>query len=418
MRTYINERLNGINAPQVIRNFGKDHAICQKHLLERSIADTGETQPHPFPSAYDANNPFLATLKVNRELLQSDARSCMHIEFDIDGSNMQYEAGDHIGLYPTNESELVEKLGTLCGADLDAHISLHDSKLCSNTFRTALTHHIEIATVPQIHMLKALTEYCTDETDKRFLELISSPSVGGRDLYQTWVLDAKRNIVHVLEDIKSCHPPIDFVCQMLPKMQPRYYSISSSSRLHPNIVHMTVVLVKYETKSGRINKGVATAFLANNNLETKSSDGTRIPVFIRKSQFHLPPNTQTPIIMIGTGTGLAPFRGFIQHRNQAREEGDLVGDTILYFGARKRSEDFIYEEVFSALCNSLQINGRIFSFKIGQELKTYVQNGALKMHTAFSRDQQEKKYVTHLIHDDADVIWQVIGNMGHIYICG
>lgn len=352
------------NVPhQNIRRFSIFYGRHQKTLLDPSIAESA-AQPQSNSSEieqspYDANNPFLATLKVNRELLRSGARSCRHIEFDINGSNMEYEAGDHIGIYPTNDSELVEKLGKLCDANLNA--KLDDSKLGS--FRTALTHHIEVTAVPQLHFLKALTEYCTDESDRKFLELISSATRDGKDLYQSWVMDAQRNIVHVLEDIKSCRPSIEFVCKMLPKLQPRYYSISSSSRLHPNVVHMTVVLVEYETKTGRINKGVATAFLAKKNPGVATCDAPLVPVFIRKSQFHLPKDVQTPIIMIGTGTGLAPFLGFIQERNHCRETGESVGQSTLYFGARKRTEDFIYEQVsILFLAGFPSCYGNLFSF--------------------------------------------------------
>lgn len=123
----------------------------------------------------------------------------------------------------------------------------------------------------------------------------------------------------------------------------------------------------------------------------------KVPVFIRKSQFRLPTKSEIPIIMVGPGTGLAPFRGFIQERQFLRDGGKVVGDTILYFGCRKKDEDFIYRE----------------------ELEQYVQNGTLTLKTAFSRDQQEKIYVTHLIEQDADLIWKVIGEQkGHFYICG
>lgn len=104
------------------------------------------------------------------------------------------------------------------------------------------------------------------------------------------------------------------------------------------------MLVQYETPTGRFNKGVATTFLSLKHPQ----DGQplpRVPIFIRKSQFRLPTKTETPVIMIGPGTGLAPFRGFIQERDVCRKEGKTVGDTILYFGCRKRSEDYIYEEV-------------------------------------------------------------------------
>lgn len=166
----------------------------------------------------------------------------------------------------------------------------------------------------------------------------------GKAQYQTWIQNACRNIVHILEDIKSCKPPIDHICELLPRLQPRYYSISSSSKLHPTTVHVTAVLVKYETLSGRTNKGVATTFLAAKRPNFGDTTHT-VPIFIRKSQFRLPTRTETPVIMIGPGTGLAPFRGFIQERDLNRKDKQTVGDTILYFGCRKKAEDFIYGEV-------------------------------------------------------------------------
>lgn len=308
-----------------------------------------ENQRPPF----DAKNPFLATIKVNRELHKAGERSCMHIELDIEGSKMRYEAGDHIALYPTNDYELIEKLGALCDANLDTVFSLINTDLesskkhpfpCPTTYRTALTHYIEITAIPRTHILKELAEYCSDEKDKEFLKLISSTSPEGKAQYQSWVHDACRNVVHILEDVKSCKPPVDHICEILPRLQPRYYSISSSAKLYPNIVHVTAVLVKYETKTGRLNNGVATTYLAAKNPKT-ATDNLKVPVFIRKSQFRLPNKTETPVIMIGPGTGLAPFRGFIQERDLHRKDGKTVGDTILYFGCRKKSEDYIYEEV-------------------------------------------------------------------------
>lgn len=161
-------------------------------------------------------------------------------------------------------------------------------------------------------------------------------------------------------------------------------------------MHITAVLVQYETPTGRVNKGVATTYLKEKNPKA-GDEPIKVPVFIRKSQFRLPTKSETPVIMVGPGTGLAPFRGFIQERQYLRDEGKQVGDTVLYFGCRKKSEDFIYAE----------------------ELEEYVAKGTLTMKTAFSRDQKEKIYVTHLIEQDADLIWNVIGeNKGHFYICG
>ncbi|XP_036317939.1 NADPH--cytochrome P450 reductase isoform X1 [Rhagoletis pomonella] len=352
---------------------------------------------------FDAKNPFLAPIIVNRELHKAGDRSCMHIELDISDSKMRYDAGDHVAMYPINDTELVEKLGKLCNADLGTVFSLINTDTdsskkhpfpCPTTYHTALKHYLEITAIPRTHILKELAEYCTDEADKEFLRSMSSISPEGKEKYQSWIQDACRNIVHILEDIKSCKPPIDHICELLPRLQPRYYSISSSSKLYPNHVHVTAVLVQYKTPTGRVNKGVATTYLKE---KIPGSEDVRVPVFIRRSQFRLPTKPEIPVIMVGPGTGLAPFRGFIQERQYLRDEGKVVGETILYFGCRKRNEDYIYAE----------------------ELEEFLKKGTLTLKTAFSRDQKEKIYVTHLIEKDADLIWNVIGvNKGHFYICG
>lgn len=328
----------------------------------------------------------------------------MHIEFDIEGSKMRYDAGDHLAVYATNDSNLVEKIGKFTGKDLDTIFTLtntdeESSKKhpfpCPCSYRTALTHYLDITMNPRTHVLKELSEYATDPEEKEKLKMMSSTTPEGKALYQSWIIHDNRNIVHVLEDLPSCKPALDHLCELLPRLQPRYYSISSSAKLYPTTVHITAVLVQYTTPTHRVNNGVATTLLAS-----KKPQGTEfptVPIFIRKSQFRLPAKTQTPIIMVGPGTGFAPFRGFIQERKFNKDEGKTVGENILFFGCRKRSEDFIYEE----------------------ELEEYVKNGTIILHTAFSRDQAEKVYVQHLIEKNTDEVWKVIGeNNGHFYICG
>lgn len=354
---------------------------------------------------YDAKNPFLAPITVNRELHTSkSSRSCMHIEFDIDGSKMRYDAGDHLAVYPINNSDLVKRLGELTNTDLNTIFTLintdeESSKKhpfpCPCSYRTAIMHYLDITMNPRTHVLKELSEYATDPAEKDKLKLMASTTPEGKALYQQWIIDDNRNIVHILEDMPSCKPALDHLCELLPRLQPRYYSISSSPKLYPTTVHITAVLVEYDTPTGRLNKGVATTWLKP--MVPKQGESFTVPIFIRKSQFRLPTKPQTPIIMVGPGTGYAPFRGFIQDRNVAREEGKTVGDTILYYGCRKESEDYIY----------------------GDELADHLAKNQITLHCAFSRDQKEKVYVTHLLEKNSDEIWKIIGeNNGHFYICG
>lgn len=356
---------------------------------------------------YDMKNPFLAPVRVNRELHKGGGRSCMHIEFDLEGSKMRYDSGDHVAVWPRNRPELVNRIGELLEVDLDTIFTLtntdeESSKRhpfpCPTSYRTALTFYLDISGKPRTHVLKELAEYASDPKEAEKLRLMASTSAEGKQLYSKWINEDCRSIIHVLEDLPSVKPKIDHLCELLPRLQCRYYSISSSAKLYPNRVHVTAVRVEYDTPTNRHVHGVATSWLAEKvPVEADGVAPSVVPVFIRKSQFKLPTKPQTPIIMIGPGTGLAPFRGFIQERDLARQEGKPVGETILYFGCRKKAEDFIYED----------------------ELTKYVENGTLKMYLAFSRDQPEKIYVSHLLAQNAEELWKVIGESnGHVYICG
>ncbi|RLU18700.1 hypothetical protein DMN91_009057 [Ooceraea biroi] len=341
-----------------IEGAGEDISIRQYKLTEHVDlpADriyTGEiARLHAFKNQrtpYDAKNPFLAPLMVNRELHgPTSDRSCMHIEFNIEDSKMRYETGDHLAVYPVNNEELVNKIGEQCGANLDTVFTLTNTDEestkkhpfpCPCSYRTALTHYLDITSNPRTHILKELSEYATDPEDKEKLKLMASNTVEGKALYQQWIVQQNRTIVHILEDIASLKPPLDHLCELLPRLQCRYYSISSSPKLHPNSIHVTAVLVEYKTPTGRINKGVTTSWLKQKH---PSDPPCLVPIFVRKSQFRLPIHPRTPIIMVGPGTGLAPFRGFIQERDHARKEGKEVGDTVLYFGCRRSNEDYLY----------------------------------------------------------------------------
>lgn len=355
---------------------------------------------------FDAKNPFLASITANRELHNGGERSCMHIEIDISDSRIRYEAGDHVAVYPINCSDKVNRIGELLSEDLDQVISLvsldNDSHRknpfpCPCSYRTALSYYLDISCIPYTHVLKEIADYASNQEEKEMLKKMGSSAPEGKALYHEWVIDKCRNIVDILEDLPSLKPPLDHLCELLPRLQARYYSISSSPKVHQNTIHVTAVLVKYETPTNRTRTGVATGWLA----DKKPDNGVKpiVPVYVRKSQFRLPAQVQTPIILIGPGTGLAPFRGFIQERSFLKAQGKPIGETILYFGCRKRSEDFLYEE----------------------ELNKYLEEGVLtKLYTAFSREQDQKVYVTHLLRQNAEEVWKVINpkSMGHIYVCG
>jgi len=360
-----------------------------------------KTQRPPF----DVKNPYMAPVVANRNLHSDDSdRYCMHVELGLEESRIRYEAGDHVAIYPTNDQGLVNKIGALLNIDLDTVFTMkaldEDATKKSpfpvpTTYRAALSHYVDITALPRTHVLKELAEYTNDEGEKEKLKLMATNSDEGRNAYNEFIAKACRHITHILEDLPSCKPAIDHLLELLPRLQPRFYSISSSSKVHKDFVHVTAVVIEYETSTGRTNNGVCTKWLQP--MKPDDNANYRVPIYVRRSQFRLPNRVQTPVIMIGPGTGLAPFRGFIQERAFQKEQGKPVGETHLYFGCRHKDKDFIYRE----------------------ELEKYVDEGVLNLHTAFSRDQVEKVYVTHKLREDMDHLWEMIGKKGgHVYVCG
>ncbi|KAF0030569.1 hypothetical protein F2P81_017300 [Scophthalmus maximus] len=361
-----------------------------------------EVQKPPF----DSKNPFLAPVTVNRRLNKAGDRHLMHLELDITGSKIRYESGDHVAVFPTNDSVLVNKLGQILGVDLDVVISLNNLDdesnkkhpfPCPTTYRTALTHYLDITHPPRTNVLYELAQYASDPKDQENMRKMASSAPEGKALYQSWVLDATRNILAVLEDMPTLKPPIDHLCELLPRLQARYYSIASSSKIHPNSIHICAVVVEYNTKTGRVNKGVATNWLKN-KLVTDNGHKSTVPMYIRKSQFRLPFKATNPVIMIGPGTGIAPFMGFIQERAWLKQQGKEVGETVMYFGCRHKNEDYLYQE----------------------ELEEAEKNGVLtQLNVAFSRDQEQKMYVQHLLKKHKEDLWKLINSdNAHIYVCG
>ncbi len=247
------------------------------------------TQRPPF----DVKNPYLSEIKINRNLHSDKSdRYCMHIELDIKDSRIRYDAGDHVAVYPTNNVDLVNRLGELLDVDLDTVFTMitldEDSTKkhpfpCPTTYRTALSHYVDITALPRTHIMKELAEYTDDPEEKRKLQLMATTTPEGKELYLNWVQLDCRHITHILEDMPHCKPKIDHLMELLPRLQPRFYSISSSPRAHAESIHITGVVVEYETNTKRINKGVATTWL---KPMIPSEDQTyKIPSYVRRSQF-------------------------------------------------------------------------------------------------------------------------------------
>eukprot|EP00127_Corallochytrium_limacisporum_P005297 Clim_evm28s202 gene=Clim_evmTU28s202 len=377
--------------------------VAEKYVYTGEPARVGSYRTQRGP--YDQKNPFLAPMAVKKDLFTvGGERHCYHIEFNLKGSGIRYAAGDHLGVYPTNDLELVKKIVERLGDDIDTVMKFKPIDPAAGakgpfpnpcTYRTALMHYADITTPLKGHHFNELAKYCTVEEEQNAMKELGTKD--GKAKLDKFLQHGQGDLLDVLERFPSLQPPIDHVLEMLPRMQIRYYSISSSPKVDPNIVAITAVLVEYNLPSGRNKKGVATGWFHNLNCDGQE---VKVPCFVRKSTFRLPGKKNTPVIMIGPGTGLAPFRGFIQDR-----EADVKtagGDTSdlnmdLYYGCRKSAEDYLYRDY----------------------LEESDKNGILtNLYTAFSREGPKKVYVQHLLEKQAARVWELLEQGGHVYICG
>ena len=329
-------------------------------------------------SQWTRQNPFPAKLTVNRVLSTPESeKETRHFEIDLTGWGLSFEPGDSVAVYPTNDPKLVDDILRALGAKGDEPVT---AAKMQKPLREALLKDFSI-TQPTPKFLKAIAERAS--AAPMLTELLHPDRKHDLENY-LWGSE----VIDFLVDHPSAKfEPEEFVT-LLTKLQPRLYSVASSLRAFPDQVHFIVDVIRYESH-GRVRGGVCTTFLA------ERAEKVPVPVYPSSAKhFHMPENPDTPLIMIGPGTGVAPFRAFLQDRQTTGAKGK----TWLFFGAQREKCDYAYKE----------------------DWENFLRNGVLtKLDCAWSRDQAHKIYVQHKMLEHAAEIWKWIdGEGGQFFVCG
>lgn len=361
--------------------------------------------PHPYPFV----NSFGAvpmTVAANSELCgQNGSHSLEHSIHHIQvvlPANMPYRAGGHLGVVASNGDALVKRVADHFQFDAQTVIQLHkrEGKKQATpldepiSVYDLLANYAELQDVATRTYIRKMVAYTNDEAERARLAFLAGDSEESNAAYKVEVLNKRKSVIDLLEENPSCAFPFNIYLELLTPIHPRYYSISSSPLVDPNGCCITVGVVKGPAKSGHGEfEGVCSNYLC------QQKEGNIVYAFVQdvNSPFHPPEDSQTPMIMVGPGTGLAPFRGFLQERAMQKKAGKQIGTALLFFGCRHPEEDFLYRK----------------------ELEAFEREGVMKLYTAFSRlDPQKKVYVQDKIYEDKDEVWRLLQDGAIAYICG
>ena len=321
---------------------------------------------------YNAHNPYIAPIVMSRELFNAKERNCLHMEINFRDSNLKYTTGDHVAVWPTNAGKEVDRFLRVLGLYEKRHMVIHVKGLdptakvpfpSPTTYDAVVRYYMEICAPVSRQFIATLATFAPDDTIKAEMAAMGEK----KEYFQDRVASKHVNIAQLLELVSSGKPwtnvPFSLFIEGIHKLQPRYYSISSSSLVQKDTVSVTAIVESLEVGGvPHVVKGVTTNYLLALKQKQHGDpspdphglqyaicgprnkyDGIHVPVHIRHSNFRLPSDAGRPIIMIGPGTGVAPFRGFVQERAELVKRGEKVGRTILFYGCRRRTEDFLYE---------------------------------------------------------------------------
>ena len=391
-------------APLATRQFGiessftrsaEDEPLYRIEPVAPSVANAVVALGGASPMKVLANNELQNRLGGN-----ASERSTRHIEVQL-SAGASYRVGDHLSVVPRNDPTLVDSVARRFGflpsdqirlrvaegrrAQLPAGEAVSVGRL--------LTDFVELQQVATRRQIEIMSEHTRCPVTKPKLLAYAGDDATSSERYRAEILGRRKSVFDLLEEYPACELPFHAYLEMLSLLAPRYYSISSSPSVDPSRCSITVGVVEGPASSGRgIYKGICSNYLAGRRT------GETIHATVRetKAGFRLPDDASVPIIMIGPGTGLAPFRGFLQERAARKAKGATLGPALLFFGCRHPEQDFLYAD----------------------ELKAYAENGITELYSAFSRGEGPKTYVQNLVAAEQDRVWRLIEDGAIIFVCG
>ncbi|XP_024524113.1 NADPH-dependent diflavin oxidoreductase 1 [Selaginella moellendorffii] len=349
------------------------------------------------------NNPVFAQVIKNMRLTDtSHEQDVRHLEFDLGGSGLEYAPGDVLGVFPAQSEEAVSRFMERCGLDEPALVSVEPANAVEGyqnvapvTLRTLVEAVMDVSSAsPRRYFFEVMMHFAEAEHEKERLQYFAT-SEGRDDLYN-YNQRERRTVTEVLEDFPSVRLPLEWLVQLVPRLRPRYFSISSSLKAHPNEIHLTMAVVQWTTPFKRKRQGLCSTWLAQ--LDSKTGV---VPVWVTKGILKLP-RPSVPLILVGPGTGCAPFRAFIEER-AAIAASQPVAPILFFFGCRYSAKDFLYKEQWQAFAQDRGV--------LSQE------NGG-GFFVAFSRDQPRKIYVQHRIREQSKLVYKLIEDGAAIFVSG
>ncbi|XP_039143162.1 NADPH-dependent diflavin oxidoreductase 1 isoform X2 [Dioscorea cayenensis subsp. rotundata] len=374
----------------------KEKVIEEARLMSPARYSHDDSRPHHF-----------LKMVVNQRLTQVDyERDVRHFEFEAHSSSIDYQVGDVLEILPSQDPVAVDAFIQRCNLDPECYITVQPRSVNKHLndvvgpvkLRTFVALTMDIASAsPRRYFFEVMSFFATAEHEKERLQYFASAE-GRDDLYQ-YNQKERRTVLEVLEDFPSVQLPFEWLVQLVPPLKTRAFSISSSPLAHPNQVHITVSIVSWTTPYKRKKYGLCSTWLAR--LDPHSSTGVHIPAWIRRGLLP-PPPPSLPLILVGPGTGCAPFRAFVEER-AVQSLKCPAAPVLFFFGCRNEDKDFLYKD---------------FWFSHAQEHSVLATKHGGGFFVVFSRDQPHKIYVQHKIKEESEKVFRLLGEGASIYIAG